>query len=98
MFRFTDILEEPPAIAVVDGGAASMGQGTDAWSALAHDRTYASSALSRRPTVAVPAFADVAVLFDSELLYTTITCLDTINVGISSAPRGDATLTPVMWA
>lgn len=38
MFRLTEILVEPPAITVVDVGAASMGQGTDAWSVLAHDR------------------------------------------------------------
>jgi len=38
MFRLSEILNEPPAITVVDVGAASMGQGTDAWSALAHDR------------------------------------------------------------
>jgi FkbM family methyltransferase len=37
MFRFAEILGEPPAITVVDVGAASMGEGTDAWSVLAHD-------------------------------------------------------------
>ena len=37
MFRFAEILGDPPAITVVDVGAASMGAGTDAWSVLAHD-------------------------------------------------------------
>jgi FkbM family methyltransferase len=37
MFRFAEILDEPPAMTVVDVGAASMGNGTDPWSVLAND-------------------------------------------------------------